>query len=103
MSWTVLLTLGAGSYVLRILGLALLGDREVAPWLLTALRLIPVALLTALIAVQTVGGPDGGFAFDARVTGVVAAAIAVMLRASFLAVLAVAVVVTGLTRALGWG
>ncbi|SIS58708.1 Branched-chain amino acid transport protein [Roseivivax lentus] len=48
--WTVILTLGAGSFALRFVFLGLVGDRPLPPWLLRHLRYTAVAILPALIA-----------------------------------------------------
>ena len=55
--------------------------------------LLPVALLAALIATQTFG--EG---VDARAAGLAAAVVAIVLRAPFLVVVAVAAVTTALLR-----
>jgi branched chain amino acid efflux pump len=60
-------------------------------------ELLPVALLTALIATQTFT-TGHHLQFDARAAGLVAAAIAVRFKAPFLVVVAVACVVTALVR-----
>jgi hypothetical protein len=63
--------------------------------------LLPVALLAALVAVQTFA--DGqSLVIDARLAGLVAAIIALMLRAPFLVVVLVAAGTAALLRATGW-
>jgi uncharacterized membrane protein len=62
--------------------------------------LMPVALLAALVAVQTFA--DGQqLVIDARVAGVAAAVVALLLRAPFLVVVVVAAVTAALLRATG--
>lgn len=63
--------------------------------------LLPVALLAALTAQQAFGGADGALVVDARVAGLAAAGLALVLRAPFLVVIAAAVAVTAGVRALG--
>ena len=62
--------------------------------------MFPVALLAALLAVVTLG--DGmAITFDARVAAVMAAAIALALRAPFLVVVVVGAATAAVIRALG--
>ena len=62
--------------------------------------LLPVALLAALVAVQTfASGQD--LVIDARAAGLAAAIIALLLRAPFLVVVLVAAVTAALLRATG--
>jgi len=68
--------------------------------------LLPVALLAGLVATSTVLlTADAGtrFVLDARLAGLVAAAIALLLRAPFIVVVVVAAGVAAGIRALGWG
>lgn len=63
---------------------------------------LPVALLAALVAVQTFG--DGqSLVIDARLAGVVVAVVALVLRAPFLVVVLLAAVTAALLRATGLG
>ena len=62
--------------------------------------LLPVALLAALVAVQTFGSGQA-LVVDARLPGVAAAAIALVLRAPFLVVVVVAGVVAAGLRYTG--
>ena len=62
--------------------------------------LLPVALLAALVAVQTFA--DGqNLVIDARLAGLAAAVIALVLRAPFLVVVLVAAVTAAVLRAIG--
>jgi hypothetical protein len=67
-----------------------------------ALTLLPVALLAALVGVQTVSAPGPSLVLDARVAGLAAALVALLLRAPFLVVLLVAAAVAAGARAAGW-
>jgi branched-subunit amino acid transport protein len=62
--------------------------------------LLPVALLSALVAVQTFAVGQT-LVIDARLAGLVAAVIALMLRAPFLVVVLVAAVTAAVLRAVG--
>ena len=65
--------------------------------------LLPVALLAALVAVQTFVDSGGGLALDARAAALAVAFVLLALRANFLVVVAGAAGVAALLRALGWG
>ncbi len=61
--------------------------------------LIPAALFTAIVAVETFGDGDR-LVLDARVFGLIAAALASWRRAPFVVVVAVAMAATAAARAL---
>ena len=63
--------------------------------------LLPVSLLAALVAVQTFASGES-LTIDARLAGVSAGAVALVLRAPFLLVVVVAGAVAAGIRALGW-
>lgn len=100
MIWVAVLVSALGCYAWKYLGLSVpesVLDRPVVRASATAL---PVALLAALVAVQTLGdGP--ALVVDARVAGVAAGVLALLLRAPFLVVVAVAAVTAAGLRALG--
>lgn len=98
MTWLAIVVGSAGCYALKLLGLSVperaLADARVQ----RVAALLPVALLAALIANQTFG--DGrALTVDARAAGVVAGIVAVLLRAPFLVVIAVAAATAALLRA----
>ncbi|WP_327085818.1 AzlD domain-containing protein [Nonomuraea sp. NBC_01738] len=96
--WWAIALLSLGCYALKLAGLA--APRKVLdhPVVHRFAALVPVALLSALIAVQMFSA-QGRLDFDpARTAGLGAAVVALLLRAPFLAVLAVAAVVTALVR-----
>lgn len=64
---------------------------------------LPVALLAALIAVQTFTAGSGDFALDARAAGLAVAIICLLLRAPFLVVVVAAAATAALLRAAGIG
>lgn len=99
MSWAAILALAGGAYALKALGVIGLGGRPLPARLETIAPLVPVTLLSALIVVQTFS--DGrDLVIDARVPGIVAAAVAVALRAPFLLVITLAAAVTAVLRGL---
>ncbi len=65
--------------------------------------LLPVALLAALVVVQTVVGPGGSLVLDARIVAVGVAMVLLLLRANFLVIVLAAGATAALLRALGWG
>jgi branched-subunit amino acid transport protein len=96
--WTAVLLGSAGCYVLKLAGMSVprrvLADSRVR----RIGALLPVALLSALVATQTFAtGHD--LAVDARAAGLAVAAAAVLARAPFLVVVAAAAAATALVRA----
>jgi branched-subunit amino acid transport protein len=65
--------------------------------------LLPVALLAALVVVQTVVGPGGSIVLDARIVAVGVAVVLLLLRANFLVIVLAAGATAALLRGLGWG
>jgi len=96
-SWTWVLGTSAGLYLLKLAGL-LVPERWLAhPRARQALGLVPVALMAALVAVQTVGS-GRHLAVDARAAGLAAAAVALVLRAPFLLVVLAGAATAALVR-----
>lgn len=102
MTLVALLVLAAGTYLLKAAGPVIAAGRELPRVVARLVDLAPAALLAALVATQTAAGPDG-LTLDARIVGLAAAAVAVVLRAPFAVVVVVGAGATALTRALGWG
>lgn len=65
--------------------------------------LLPVALLAALVVVQSVTGDAGALVVDARLAAVGLAVLLLLLRANFLVIVLAAGALAALLRALGWG
>jgi len=96
----VLIGLAAGTYVLKAAGPLLLGgERRLAPWLDRVALLLPAPLLAALVVTST-ATDAGRIVVDARVLGLVAAAVALRFRAPFVIVVLVAAAATAAGRAL---
>lgn len=96
----VIVGLGIGTYALKAAGPLLLGGRRLPDRVERVAQQLPAALLASLVVVSTVAA-DRALFVDARLAGVVAAGVALRLRAPFIVVVAVAVAVTGGVRALG--
>jgi branched-subunit amino acid transport protein len=97
-----LIVLAVGTLVMKGVGPVAAAGRELPPLVARLTTLLPAALLAALVATQTVAGPDG-LTVDARLVGVGAAGVAVMLKAPFGIVVLVGAAVTAVIRFLGWG
>jgi branched chain amino acid efflux pump len=98
--WAALIVSCVGSYLLKLAGLSLPESVLGRPVVRRIAAFLPVAMLAALIAVSLF---DGGhrYTVDWRaLVGMAAGVVALMLRAGFLVVLVVAVVVTALLRAI---
>jgi hypothetical protein len=98
-TWIAIAATALGCYAVKLLGLSIPAGILERPLVRRLAALLPIALLTALTALQTVG-TGRALVLDARAGGLAAAAVALLLRAPFLAVVAAAVVVTGAVRAL---
>ena len=98
--WIPVLVACAGSYLIKLAGLAVPSSVLADPRVQRVTTLLPVAMLSALVCVQLVDG-GGRYTLDWRVlVGVAAGAVALLLRRGFLVVFVVAVVVTALLRLL---
>ncbi|WP_338673318.1 AzlD domain-containing protein [Streptomyces sp. SCSIO 30461] len=98
--WIAIGLTAVGCYLVKLAGLLVPAGALERPLVQRLSALLPVALLAALTAQQTFSS-GSSLAVDARAAGLVAAAIALVLRAPFLAVVAAAVLVTAGVRALG--
>lgn len=97
MTWTAILLSAAGCYLLKLVGLSVPQRLLEHPVAARVAALLPVVLLAALAAVQTF--TDGTrLVVDARLAGVAAAVVALLLRAPFLVVVGVAAATAALVR-----
>jgi uncharacterized membrane protein len=97
--WLTIVLVAVASAAIKAAGPLLLGDRQLGPRATVVVALLAPALLTALVLVDTI--TEGRrLVVDARLAGVAAAGIALLLRAPMLLVLAVAVATTALLRLL---
>jgi branched chain amino acid efflux pump len=95
--WVAVLVTAAGCYLLKVVGLSLPERVLERPVVQRVADLIPVALLAALVAVQVLG-EGSRLVVDARVSGLAAAVVALLLRAPFLVVVCGAAVAAALLR-----
>jgi hypothetical protein len=99
-SWAAILVLAGGAYAFKAAGLLLFSGADASSLGVRIGRLLPPALLTALVAVQTVGATDGpGLTLDARAAGIAAAVVATWRRAPFAVVIVAGAAVTAGSRA----
>lgn len=97
MMWVAVLVTGVGCYLLKLAGLSIPGSVLQRPMVERIADLLPVALLAALIAVQ-VFATGTSLTGDARIAGLLAAAMALVLRAPFLVVVVVAAATSAVVR-----
>lgn len=100
MSWAAVLITSVLAWLQKYLGHLVPEAWVEEPRVARAAALLPVGLLAALIAVSTVT-TNGEVSVDARLAGLAAAFVALLLRAPFLVVLLVAAATAAGLRALG--
>jgi branched-subunit amino acid transport protein len=97
MMWTAILLAGVGCYLLKLAGLSVPPRILERPLVERVADLIPVALLSALVAVQVFS--DGhDLVLDARALGLGVAVVLLLLRAPFLVVVFGAAAVAAAAR-----
>jgi branched-subunit amino acid transport protein len=85
MIWTAVVAAGVGCYLLKLAGLSVSAEVLERPVVRRVADLIPVALLSALVAVQ-VFASGHQLVLDERAAGLAAAVALLLLRAPFLVV-----------------
>lgn len=99
-TWALILVLAVATFALKVSGPLMIGHRELPRWAIPVISVLPGAMLTALIVVQTVGG-EGRIVLDERLAGLTAAGIVLWWRRSALIVAVIAATATtALARAL---
>ncbi len=96
MSWVAVLTLAAGAYLLKLVGVVA-GDRFGTPLFRQAVLLMPPALFAAVIMLQTFES-DTSLVLDARAWGLLAACVATWRRLPFMVIVLIAMAVTAIAR-----
>lgn len=101
--WTTVLVASALSFALKFVGYVVPHQLLDGPVVSKVTAMLPVALLSALVAVQTFTSAGGGLILDARAAGLAVAVTALLLRAPFLLVVILAAGTAATLRALSWG
>jgi branched-subunit amino acid transport protein len=97
--WLVVGAVGLGTVAMKAAGPVLFGGRALPPRLLGVVALLAPALLAALVVTQVFAG-DRRLVVDERLIGVLAAVVALRLRAGLLVVVVVAAATTAVARIL---
>ena len=97
MTWAAVLAGAAGCYLLKLAGMSVPPSVLERPLVRRVAGLIPVALLSALVAVQVFSSGQR-LVLDERAAGLAAAAVLLVLRAPFLVVVVGAAAVAALLR-----
>jgi uncharacterized membrane protein len=96
--WLGITLLAGTTLAFKALGPVTSAGRRIPPQLDVAIALLPTALIAALVVTQTF---DDGFTLDAKVAGVLAAVLAVALRAPFALVVLAGALTAALLRLAG--
>lgn len=98
--WPTILIASVGAWLTKLIGYLVPESWLDRPLVRHAAAMLPVALLAAIVAVQTMGR-GRSLVIDGRVVGLAAAVLALRLRAPFVVVVVVAAISTALLR--HWG
>ena len=98
-AWITVLAVGAGTVVLKSVGPVGVAGRELPPRVAGLLSMVAPAILAALVVTETFAH-GRSLVVDARIAGVGAGAVAVLLRAPFWVVILVGAVATAAVRML---
>ena len=101
--WVAVVVASVASLLIKLGGYLVPASRLEGERTSRVTTLLPVALLAALVVVQTVVGPGGSLVLDARIVAVGVAVVLLLLRANFLVIVLAAGATAALLRALGWG
>ncbi len=101
-AWIIVLAVGIGTMVIKAAGPVLLGGRPLPNRVQRVVALLAPALLAALVATAALS-TGNRLVLDARIIGLGAAALAILLRAPILAVVIIAALSAGLARLVGVG
>ena len=98
--WIVIAVLTVGTVGMRAVGPLTVGGRRPSERAIGVTRLVAPAILAGLVIYETLNRDGAGIAFDARLAGLGAGALAIAARAPMLVVVLVAAAVTAAARAL---
>jgi branched-subunit amino acid transport protein len=96
--WLCVLVVGVATIAIKASGPVLAADRELPQGAARVVDLLAPALLAALVATQALA-TDDELVLDERAAGLLAAGVAILLRAPLLVVVAVAAATATLLRA----
>jgi len=99
-AWAITVASGAGCFALKFAGFAMPQRWFDAPHIRRSIELMPIALLSALVVVQSLAAGRHYDANAARLAGVAVGALAVWRRAPFIVVVVSAAVTAGAWRAI---
>lgn len=97
-AWTAVLVVGLATVAIKAAGPVLAGGRELPDGSARVLDLLAPAVLAALVATQAFAS-DKALVLDERAAGLLAAGVAILLRAPLLVVILVAAVTAAALRA----
>lgn len=98
-AWTAVLVVGVATIAIKAAGPVLAGDRQLPTGVSRVLDLLAPALLAALVATQAFAS-DESLVIDERGAGLLAAVVAILLKAPLLVVILVAAATAAGLRAL---
>jgi branched chain amino acid efflux pump len=98
--WIVVAVLCVGTAIMRVAGPVAFGGRSLSGRGAVVVGLVAPALLGALVVYETVSTGAQGIELDARLVGLAAAVLALVLRLPMIAVVLVAAVATAVARLL---
>jgi len=96
-TWAAIGVLAALSYMFKVVGLTVVGGRELRGPAAEAMRLLPAALLSALVVVGSVT-TEQALALDGRLAGMAFAVVGVWRKWSFTVIVVGAAATTALAR-----
>lgn len=99
-AWVIVLAVGVGTIAIKAAGPVLLGGRPLPDRVRRVVALLAPALLAALVATAALGSGQH-LVLDARIIGLGAAALAILLRAPILVVVIVAAGAASVARLAG--
>jgi branched-subunit amino acid transport protein len=98
--WIIVAVVGVATVLFKAAGPVFVGTRALPERVRTVVELLAPVLLTSLVVTQTFGG-DEQLNVDARVPGVAAGVVAILLRVPLVFAMVVAAAVTAGLRQLG--
>jgi uncharacterized membrane protein len=99
--WITIVVLAVCTVAIKSAGPLAVGGRTLSPDVTAVTRLVAPALLAAVVIYETFNASGGGLTVDARLAGLAAAALMLVLRQPMLAGVVAAAVATAIARALG--